>query len=235
MTFSEDISAWIDEENLVGNQKNPPRHSSGNGILETAMTIAYEVELGENSQNTSLIQKLVSGISACKSSNGSFDKNLGRPDQITRDDLLAAASTQKIAGTSFADYLVGLGGKTGWDLKNTATSYPSGFAKPWDVAAYKLMSSTPDTITYFEILALVLSISWATLQCAFGKSDPSGDRLRWLMHLSICSINMLVDFAAILWSYAATARYGSVGGLQKIYYTETPDHPFITHGATLSF
>lgn len=230
--FSEEMNPWIDQDGLIGSSAHPPKWSTGNGLLETSIAIAMEIELNRSRSDISFLRRLVNGIEACRISETSFNKNPGRFDQITHDDLLAVASTQRLASTSFATHIVKYGQRNGWDLSNNGEKYWDAQAKPWDVAFYEL-SASKSTSMYNKGCLFTYILSSATAG-ALTKGNPGSHRLLWIQLLSIEGASPWLDLAIHIWRASMNNKYKTVGNMMKAYYSE-PDHPFDIFGQQLKF
>jgi hypothetical protein len=233
MGFMEDLRPWIDADGLVGNQPNPKPWSSGNQLLETAFAVLYADKLVPNADH---MEPLVTAMWRCQLPSGSFQKNPGRPDEITHDDLIAAAAMKRIAGgtaaESMANRLAALGERTGWDLGNTGEFYQDAQARPWHVAYYKLAATR--TPAWYELASMVVETLWGALSLARGKTDPGGDRLRWLRLEAVAEASPWLQVSAFVWRLAARRAYVSPGTMMEWYYN-TPSHPYARWGHNLLF
>lgn len=230
--FSEDMKPRIDSDDLVGDGSlNPKIRSTGNAILESATAILYEITLGGVTPDREFILRLLGGVMKCRLESGSFNKNPGRPDQITHDDLKAAAAISRLVATVsswvLAQGVVDLGKKTGWNLSNTGSVYPDALARPWDVAFYKLCDL--EEPAYYETATLVGSI----IVDAFIK-NPSNNRLMWLSLRAVQGININVDLAGAPWKRSMRGKYQNVGNMMGEYY-KNPQHPYAVWGQSLPF
>ena len=230
--FSDAIKDWVDEENLIGSSPHPTKWSTGNALLETAIAITMEVELNGSNSNVSLLRRLVGGMGSCLVTERSFNKNPMRLDQITHDDLLAAAATQRIVSTSFATHIVKYGQRNGWDLSNNGQKYWDAQAKPWEVAFYELVAG--QKTSFFNKTALIIEITISFIVAAFKKGNPSGERLTWLRLIALKGCSQIIDVIMPFWHIAMNKKYGTVGNMMRAYYNND-SHPFVIFGNNLKF
>lgn len=229
--FSDAVSSWIDPDGLIGSQPNPPKWTTGNPLLETGIAVAMEVALFGRNADVEFIKKLMDAIGRCQTPEGSFNKNPGRTDQITHDDLKAVATASRISGAPYAKTLASLGKKTGWNLSNTGSSYFEGYAKPWDQAIYLMCAG--DVASWELMLMLYGSIAVSGF-----SSGASGHRLTWLTSLALDKINPMLDRDFSLWRKCMRSRYGSVGMMMFEYYggnSNALSHPYVKYGKLLPF
>lgn len=234
--FSSEMKLRVDEDGLIGTSVNPKPHSSGDPLIETALSVIFEVDLYGKSADIDFILARIEAIKDCQLLSGSFDKNPGRPDQITHDDLVGAASLTRVVSSPvtlpLATGLVRLGEKNFWDLGNTATPYWEGFAKPWDIAFYKICAGK--TPSWLELLSLIGKVLASTCAMALGKTNPNGDRLTWLRIRASEGASHSLDFVALLWRIAARRAYVTPGFMMAWYY-EDEAHPYARWGHQLNF
>lgn len=230
--FSKTMMDWIDEDELIGSSIHPGKWSTGNPQLETVICIAYEITLEGRGADIDFLRLLIGGLSGTERDPGIFDKNPGRKDEITHDDVKALACTQHIASTMFATELVNRGEVNGWFLGNTDYAYWDMIAKPWDVAFYKFAASR--TPALYQALSLIFLILMEALMAALKRSNPSNHRLTWLCLLAIKECHPVLRLSAKLWSKAMAKLYGNVGNMMEQYY-KNPNHPYAVFGQKILF
>lgn len=231
--FSEAIKPWIDQDGLIGSCQNPTKWSSGNALLETAIACVMEKKLSSQNIDLEFILSFQKAIGRCQNLDGSFDKNPGRSDQITHDDLKGVAAVSRICGMPFAKDIVDFGMANKWfvfwNLTNTGRPYPEALARPWDKAFYKLCASVP--LSLFEPSLLSASV---IIDAKYG--DPSSHRLTWLMSESIDLWGGVVKSSFDMWRSSMRKKYGTLGGINLEYYGASKiNHPFITFGDQINF
>lgn len=208
MTFSEELSEWIDEEGLVGNQLNPSKWSTGNPLLETS----FGSLISEDLSYSDLSDKLQNAIMSCKSDNGLFNKNPGRLDQITFDCLIGAASSSKRAANSICEF----GSSNKWVMSNTGKIYWTAVSKPQYIAFYKIAAGRNPSLVEQTLLLASL---------AFSAKDPSGKRLEYLI-LRTCK-NYSWIFKMLFNRFIK--KIGSMKQVHKEYY-QNSEHPYCKYG-----
>jgi hypothetical protein len=228
-TFVSEISRFIDADGLVGTCANPKRWSGGNQLEETALAAVIEVVLNRENADKVFLRSLSDAIGGCQNPDGSFNKNPGRPDQITHDDLLCVAAASRVCGMPWAREIVKWGERTGWVLSNTKDPYWDAEVKPWQHATYLMCASV--TPAWYESVLNCLS---------FARGDrsgvPSSDRIAWITSLAIRGQRPFVDISIDLWRSGAKKRYLSVGDLMVKYYGMSGgDRPFCVYGSLISF
>lgn len=169
--FREDIEKYFDQDGLIGNKPNPEIWSGGNEILDTAIWVLYLKKRGELLVEDKI--RFSVAIRRCERIKGILDKNPGRPDQITRDDLLSAAIADYICGGGFNLSLYNYAINHHWILSNTGKFYWSALTKPWDRELIRLLSWA-----YTETFWLTLSIMHDAI---FNKSNHSDKKLMWVI------------------------------------------------------
>ena len=235
MSFVDEIKTWIDPDGLIGTERSPGKWTTGNGILETAFAVLYLTDLPE-STDRDLIRGLIEAVLRCQTSEGSFNKNPGRTDQITHDDLMGAASLSRIVSSPLSSPLAGLlvrlGEQNMWNIGNSLPPYWDAHARPWDVCYYRMCAGRKSA--WYEEVMMVLEILIAALRLAMGKTSPSGDRLRWLRLRAVKGFSVWTDLAGWLWRLAARRAYVTPGTMMKWYY-DNAEHPYAVWGNQLRF
>lgn len=233
--FSESISQWRDSDGLIGSSPNPQKWSSGNQLLETSIACVYEVLLNGRSADIDFLRSSQSAIAACQDSDGSFDKNPGRPDQITHDDLKAIAAMSRICSMPFARAICDFGDAHNWMLSNTGVPYWEAYAKPWDKAQYMLCASRKPA--WYEMALSDLSI---VDDAFFG--DVSSNRITWLLATALVGVDPYLDLCFSIWRRQMRKRYPSIGHMMYAYYGADPKnqaqallHPYVIYGRALTF
>ena len=202
--FDQEIKDWIDYDGLVGNKKNPEKWSTGNAILETAF--AYQIAKERTSFRW--MHALEESVLGCFQK-GVLNKNPGRTDQITHDDIVGFCSINP----QLADLVCQWGNKTGWVLSNTGENYFTANVKPWHRAFY-LAASSSNRVSVYDG-----AIFWAAAILGVFTSSYSGVRLWWLM------INTNPPYPALksFWNTLFKLRHGSLKKVQTEYY-DTINH-----------
>lgn len=211
--FERELRQWIDQDGLIGNQSNPPKWSTGNAVLETAIAI----QICKKHSAISLAAELTQSVGNCWY-NKSLHKNPNRTDQITHDDLIGFASIDP----KYANLICHVGVRNGWNLSNTGFNYFTSQAKPWHQSAYLAMASEYECGLYD---GLILGF-WLVI-AAFTASS-SGLRLAWLVSQSA---NFRMDrffipiFNAILKSRGKTIKQIN----QDYYGPNWVGHPLVKY------
>lgn len=231
-SFSDEMSRWIDQDNLIGSYPSPGKWTTGNAILETALAIAIEIEISGVKSDLSFLRRLISGIDACKVPGSTFNKNPGRVAQISHDDLIGAASTQRIASTSFASYITKYGEENGWDLSNDGSLYWDAQAKPWEIAFYQLCSGKRCSL--YNLFLFMIEILASFVGVILSRASYSGLRLMWLKLKAIRGISPVLDLAGSLWCVAMARRFNNLGEVMRLYY-EKDGHPYVQYGRAITF
>ncbi len=218
MGFAEEIITYIDQDNLIGARPNPEKWSTGNALIETGT--ALMILKKRNEYNLELLQRLSNGIKACETG-GTYNKNPGRTDEITHDDLIGVIAGYYCAfGVGPKSFrFVQYGISHGWDLSNTGKPYFTGFAKPWHIAFYMLAAGLKPSL--WDKLSLFVSI---LLNGFLSMSDASGKKLTWLMVESIQGRDGFIDLVIKIWRRRINKVYGGIQGVMAMYYGE--NHPF---------
>ncbi len=229
--FSVEMEKRLDLDGLVGRGENPTPWSDGNPILETVIAVIYEIEIGGVHANKAFLARLADAVGRCQLPNGSFDKNPERPDQITHDDLKPAAGLTRILNVPetrpLAARLCALGESNGWNLSNTGLPYWNAFARPWDVAYYRLCNTK--TPSWYELALLCLSYGLSSVLLLAGKTNPSGDRIRWVCLNAVWGANPWLDAMFYIWCWSATRAYVNVGTMMGWYYGDL-NHQYVRWG-----
>jgi hypothetical protein len=234
--FVEAITPYLDQDGLVGSCPNPTKWSSGNPLLETSIACAFEVLLNGKDADSVFLKARQDAILACKDPKGLFDKNPGRYDQITHDDLKPIASLSRLCGMPFAEMIVEFGKKNNWVLSNTGFPYWDAYAKPWDQAFYLIANK--ETPSWFSSPFLYSSIIFDGF-----KGDTSSNRLTWLAEISSKGVSPFLDFSFQIWARSMRKRYVTVGGMMFEYYGgKDPSradfarlHPYVRFGRLIAF
>lgn len=209
--FEKELRTWIDQDGLVGNQPNPPKWSTGNAVLETAIAI----KLATKHELKDLVAELKQAMANCWYNNA-LHKNPNRTDAITHDDLLAFAATDR----SFADKVCNVGVRNGWNLANVDKDYYTAHAKPWHQSAYLALSNEFECGLWDS---LILGV-WLILG-AFAASY-SGIRLMWLVGLSA---KFKYDWLFLgLFNVIFKARFKSIKEANSGYY-KTSEHILVKY------
>lgn len=227
-SFVDTITPWIDQDGLVGTEYKPPKWSGGNQLQETALACAIEVSLNGRNADREFIQRCSDAIGRCRNPDGSFNKNPGRTDEITHDDLLCVAAASRICGMPWARAIFEWGTNVGWDLSNTGKLYWDALAKPWQRAVYAMCAGKVPT--WYESTSNVISNIISA-----GSGNPSSDRIKWITSVAVKGLGPMNDLSIDYWRHKAKQRYLSVGGMMLQYYEKDPMNPFCEFGSLLSF
>lgn len=225
------MASRIDEDGLVGSSEHPTVRSSGNPLLDTAVSCIYEVKLNGRNADIGFLKDRESAIAKCQNPDGTFNKNPGRPDQITHDDLMAAAALTRACGMPFARTISAHGRANQWNLSNTGLPYPEAFARPWDIPIYTISASEGadwDRTWYLAMSVLVNAF----------QADPGNHRVMWVASQGFKGVYNNIDLALLYWSRKMTAKYETVGGMMEAYLPKNSDswnHPYVVYGRKIKF
>lgn len=221
------FSLYLDSDGLIGSGPNPSKWSTGNALMETSIACLLETLINGRASDLDFLIARKDAILSCQSDNGLFNKNPGRRDQITHDDLISIASTQRVCGFPFADMIASFGQNHEWALSNTNQWYWDACAKPWDKAFYLMAKGLSPA--WYESLAMAVSVlvnGWC--------GDVSNNRLAWIMSESIKGISADTDLVFFIWKKLMKKKYGDLGVLMLQYYGK-PEHPFVIFGSKVLF
>lgn len=222
MSFCEELKKWIDEDSLVGASENPGKWSTGNAILETAtagvIIHILKDKAGNLSERAEVLRILQKGIKGCQLESGIFNKNPGRPDDITHDDLIGAATFSALYDPSIVKKLVEFGEKTGWIMSNTGKVYFNSIARKWHIVFYKLCAGRKVDIFDKIIFGIYLLL----------PSDHSGERLKWLQVEAVGRKSFLLELFSFLWKLKIKRKYRYISELLRKYYNRS-DHIFVKY------
>lgn len=207
MTYEEIIKTYIDPNGLIGAHQYPEKWSTGNGILLTTLARI----IAPISQIQGLLFLLA--ITQCENPrfSGIFFKNSGRTDQISHDDMIAAAYW-------CSEDVFNRIENHGWVLSNTGKFYWDAWVKPWHRAYYLLMAGKSHRL-YELLLALMLITDGI-----FNKKDSSGKIVNFLICKCLKNKSKIVDFGIRMWENTTIRRWGSYRDIFKTYFG--PNHPF---------
>lgn len=225
--FTEALAPWIDQDGLVGSIPNPGKQSGGNELLETSIGCVMEVVLNKSACDVQFLKNRQMAISLCQNADGSFDKNPGRPDEITHDDLLGIACASRVCGMQFARSIVKFGENNQWVLSNTGKVYWEAIAKPWDRAIYKMCAT--ETPCFYETMPLYGNILVDSV-----AGDASSHRLTWLASEALDGISPTLDACFSTWKTRMRSKYVTVGRLMSVYY-KGQGHPYAVFGEKIPF
>ena len=206
------VAIWVDADHLIGAKDHPEKWSSGNALLDTATVLNLLLS------NDPHFEDLLDGINRCRSIYGAYDKNPGRPDEITHDDLIGVASISPF----YARELCADMEKQHGFLSNTGKRYFTAWVKPWHRAFYQLMAG--HQVSYIYLLAFCLQL----LLMGMRRTDASGSKLVLLQTkalLGICKDLGLSTYLIRLltWTkHRILAFWGSERALYAEYYG--PEH-----------
>lgn len=227
--FIDACKPYLDQDGMIGSCPNPTKWTTGNPHLESAIACAIELQLNGLNYDKPFVNGIVSSIEKCKNPDGSFDKNPGRTDQITHDDLKADAALTRLCDAPMGKDIYDFGNAHNWVLSNTGFPYWDASVKPWDKAFYTLCVLTSPA--WYETICLCLSIIFDSFW-----GDPSSNRLSWLMLLALEGLNPFVDLSFVIWRKMMRKKYTTVGGLMFSYYGASGiNHPYVVYGRVLSF
>lgn len=211
MEYLDEIKSYIDPDGLIGKDKNPSGiRTGGNQILETAFACDLIMQYPLTPESQAVWMGLKDAVLRCKSENGLYDKNPGRPDQITFDCLIGAAHICEQTAKVITDF----GRKNHWIMSNTGKIYFTAISRPQYIAYYKICAGEKPNM--FEMGLLYLDLM-------FIAKDPSGLRLQYLICDRIKEYSKRGDYFYNRLLNHIHANYGSLAGLHKAYY-ETEDH-----------
>lgn len=204
MSYLEEITKYIDQDGLIGNKPNPEKWSNGNPILDTAIATIIPSKVF-------LYRFCCNSVGLCSSAPGVFNKNPGRTDQISHDDMIGAAVFYRQSVYQYAML-------NGWVLSNTGEFYWDAWVKPWHRGYYCLLVGRPNLV-YNLFLAGMLIVDGL-----FNTQDSSTKKLNWLIQTQLYGRVWIVDKAIAIWRKYTYKHWGSYKNIFKTYYGE--NHPF---------
>ena len=207
-----EILSWFDSDGLMGTGPNPTPNSGGNELLETATAYLILIKL-KQIHFAEDKARFIWAVRSCQVAGepGIYNKNPGRPDQITFDDIIGVVAMSTLLCGPFQNDVANALIKDHNVLTNTGDIYWTAVQKPWNAAFYMLAADRP--INIFELVALLASI----LVNAFSK-DASSKRQTWLILEALHRKSILVDLCGLVWWWRLKATYGSIKRLLIVYY-----------------
>jgi hypothetical protein len=146
-----------------------------------------------------------------------INKNPGRPDNISHDEMNALVIGARLCGhDDIVDEVLENAIAGRWLLSNTGKWYwdADDRLKPWQRAIYFLCSNK-----YFcpleEHLAYVMSTA---LDALFG--DSNGRRLTWLSLVAVAKKTVFTALVGKFWAWRLSKTYGSAERLLVVYYND---------------
>lgn len=222
MGFDVEITAWIDEDNLVGASPAPSKCSTGNPIVETAMALMFHKILGSSDQ--SILGRLWNGLMSLQVYPGLFNKKKCGDDQITRDDILSMAACSRFIDGIVHYQICTHGENNGWSFVNNPEQGAAWSArlKPDDIAVIKLIAGR--SISIWESLFLYCSFSFS----AITASSTSGLRLKWMILKAIEGRDRILDVIGKVLNFRVNKKFGGIKGVNLSYYGNE-NHPLVKY------
>lgn len=225
-----DADAWFDEDGLLGTSRNPTRWSGGNQLLDTAQ---YYVVLGLCESLTLQDKKnWIQAVRRCELAPGVYQKNPGRPDEITHDDIIGVVCGSlafKSPFVRFPDEIYERMRSSGGVLSNQPGGkfYFNALVRPWDRIFYRLAQWRCPFVSFTPLFAL-----YVVLHAFLGTKNESGRKIMWL-RLSAFLLRppmsrfgipplgyTLVKVAAAVWLWRMRSVWGSISQVYAKYYSE---------------
>jgi len=219
MGAREDILSYLDQDGLIGELPHPTtKWTGGNELLDTGTAYLILKLLNQTTRaDFSSYSKAVKGCEAGEP--GIYNKEPGRPDQITHDDIIGVVTGSVALGATFQNDVLWYIKKNNWLDSNTGQDYWDATVKPWYLAFYTLAAGeTPDVFS-------LLTLKAAILLDAFVGTDAGNKKLMWCIIKTIQRKSWIIDSAIKVWeSRLKSGAYGSMKRVMTAYYGEK--HPF---------
>lgn len=205
----QEIKNWIDVDGLIGGIRNPTtKWTSGNSILETAFACNIINQYNKTIKSIELLENFKKAVLNCRSENGLYNKNPGRPDEITFDCLIGAAYISQ----ETAKVITNFGRKNFWIMSNTGKLYFTAISRPQYIAYYKICAQEKPSI--FQLLLLYIDL-------LFLSKTTSGLRLQYLIADKIKEYSELGSFLYQRIMRHIKRKYGSLAKLHEKYYNNS--------------
>lgn len=232
--FRTAIERYFDVDNLVGNQPEPDKWSGGNELLDTGTCYLLLKLFGELKGEDK--ERFREAVKNCEAGvPGIYNKNPGRPDEITFDCLVGVCAGAVATNSRFALDIVKYGDTHEWVLSNTGKIYFTAIQRPWMIAFYHLAARQPISWVLDCLLSLVI-----LGDAFFYTDDASGKKLIWTMIQTIdlaepkrCVVARKVfQLARSIWFYRVRKTWRTVHRIFVAYYGEK--HPFSVYSKSAS-